>query len=312
MRRTSLMIASVLVALVGAAPPARADLPVVYSGAAADAYGAAHVNGPPPGANDWSCRPSSAHPYPVVLVPGTIEGMSYNWFTLSPLLVDDGYCVFALDYGQQASHPLGLPGAIPANGTGEIAASAAELAAFVERVLAATGAPQVDIVGHSQGGMMPRYYLRFLGGAAQVHALVGLSPSNHGTTVDGLLTLFELAGIEAAGSAGIGALCGAACEEQLAGSAFLRNLNAGGDTVPGVAYTVIETRYDEVVTPYTSAFLSGPDVTNVDLQAQCPLDGSEHLATPFDHVALRDVLNALDPAHARAPLCTPVLPIVGG
>lgn len=311
MRRIGLAVAVVAVMLV-AVPVARAGLPVVYSGAAADVYGAAHVNEPPPGANDWSCRPSAAHPDPVVLVPGTIEGMSYNWFTLSPLLVDSGYCAFALNYGQEAEHPVGLPGAVPANGTGPIEASAAELGAFVERVLAATGASQVDIVGHSQGGMMPRYYLRFLGGAPFVHALVGLSPSNHGTTVDGLTKLFELAGVKEAGTAGIGVLCGTACEEQLAGSAFMQKLNAGGDTVPGVSYTVIETRYDEVVTPYQSAFLSGPEVTDIDLQAQCPLDGSEHLATPFDHVALRDVLNALDPAHAQAPVCGPVAPIVGG
>jgi triacylglycerol esterase/lipase EstA (alpha/beta hydrolase family) len=311
-KRIGPAIAALLVSLLGVAPSARADLPVVYSGAAADAYGAAHVNDPPPGADEWSCHPPAAHPYPVVLVPGTIEGMSYNWYTLSPLLRNSGYCVFALNYGQQADHPVGLPGAVPANGTGEIAASAAELGAFVDRVLAATGASAVDIVGHSQGGMMPRYYLRFLGGAAKVHALVGLSPSNHGTTVGGLTKLFELAGAQGLGSAGLGLLCGTACEEQLAGSAFLRNLNAGGDTVPGVDYTVVETRYDEVVTPYQSAFLSGPEVDDIDLQAQCPLDASEHLATPFDHVALRDVLNALDPAQARAPVCGPVLPIVGG
>jgi triacylglycerol esterase/lipase EstA (alpha/beta hydrolase family) len=312
MKRSVLLIAALLVALFGVAPSARADLPVIYSGAAADVYGAAHVNGPPPGANEWSCRPAAAHPYPVVLVPGTLEGMSYNWFTLSPLLRNTGYCVFALNYGQAPGHVVGLPGALPPGGTGDIPTSAGELAAFVDRVLAATGAPKVDIVGHSQGGMMPRYYLRFLGGAAKVHDLVGLSPSNHGTTVDGLISLLEAAGAQAVGQAGIGAVCGVGCEQQLVGSPFIESLNAGGDTVPGVTYTVIETRNDEVVTPYTSAFLSGPEVTNIDLQAQCPLDASEHLATPFDHVALRDVLNALDPAQARAPICGPVLPIVGG
>ena len=55
----------------------------------------------------------------------------------------------------------------------------------------------------------------------------------------------------------LNALC-TACVQQEAGSAFLANLNAGGDTVAGVSYTVIESRNDEVVTPYTSAFLSGP------------------------------------------------------
>jgi hypothetical protein len=53
-------------------------------------------------------------------------------------------------------------------------------------------------------------------------------------------------------------------------------------------------------------------VRNIDLQQQCPLDASEHLATPFDHIAVRDVLNALDPAHAAAVTCTPVLAVLGG
>ncbi|CAM5231106.1 Alpha/beta fold hydrolase OS=Streptomyces tendae OX=1932 GN=F3L20_09145 PE=4 SV=1 [Streptomyces tendae] len=54
---------------------------------------------------------------------------------------------------------------------------------------AATGAAKVDIVGHSQGGMMPRHYLKFLGGAAEVNALIGIAPTNHGTTLGGLTAL---------------------------------------------------------------------------------------------------------------------------
>ena len=92
----------------------------------------------------------------------------------------------------------------------------------------------------------------------------------------------------------------------------MTNLNAGGDTVPGVSYTVIESRYDEVVTPYTSAFLSGPGVTNMTLQDQCSLDLGEHLSMPYDHIADADVLSALDPSHPQHPACYPVLPVVGG
>ena len=276
-------------------------LPVIYNGV----LGYAHVSptASPPGANDWACEPSAAHPRPVVLVHGTFADMSDNWQALSPLLHNHGYCVFALNYGSYAGS-----GAVGIYGIGEIAASAGELSSFVDKVLAATGAEEADLVGHSQGGMMPRYYLKNLGGAAKVHTLVGLSPSNHGTTLNGL---FTLSSFFPGASAFTGALC-PACQEQEAGSAFITALNSGGETVPGVSYTVIQTRFDQVVTPYTSAFLSGPGVTNITLQNQCILDLGDHLSMPYDHIADADVLTALDPAHPQKPLCTPIAPISGG
>lgn len=298
------MVLGMLVAPPGAAASPSA-LPVAYSGVLALANATLHPDTSPAGANDWSCRPTAAHPDPVVLVHGTVENMTYNWFTLAPLLHNAGYCVFALNYGQEPGIHVGLPGAAEAGGVGPVADSARQLATFIDRVLAATGATHVDIVGHSQGGMMPRYYLKFLGGAATVTNLVALAPSNHGTTVDGLAALPGVPALLAAG-------LGPSVTDQIAGSAFLRQLNAGGDTVPGVRYTVIETTDDEVVTPYTSAFLTGPGVTDITLQRQCPLDVSDHLAISFDANALRDVLDALDPADAQAPTCQPTLPINGG
>jgi triacylglycerol esterase/lipase EstA (alpha/beta hydrolase family) len=238
----------------------------------------------------------------VILVHGTFEDMSNNWQALSPLLYDSGYCVFALNYGS-----YGGSGQLGIYGTGDIAQSAQQLASFVTRVLSSTGAGKVDLVGHSQGGMMPRYYLRFLGGGSKVHTLVGLAPSNHGTTLDGLFTIANFLGA----SSFFGVLC-PACEQQDVGSAFLTNLNAGAETVPGVQYTVIQSANDEVVTPYSSAFLSGSKVTNILLQDQCLLDQGEHLSMPYDHIADGDVLNALDPVHQAPPACTPVLPIAGG
>jgi triacylglycerol esterase/lipase EstA (alpha/beta hydrolase family) len=290
------------VACLGAAAPAgAAKLPVVYNGL----VGYAHVSSSasPPGANNFSCKPSRAHPRPVVLVHGTFGDMSDSWRALSPLLFDHGYCVFALNYGSHRGS-----GRIGIYATGSIADSARQLASFVGRVLAATHARQVDIVGHSQGGMMPRYYIRFLGGASKVHTLVGLAPSNHGTTLGGLS---KLARALPGATRFFGSLC-PACTEQVRGSSFLRQLNAGGDAFPPVRYTVIQSRYDEVVTPYTSAFLSGAGVTNITLQHQCRLDLGEHLSMPYDHIADADVLNALDPAHAIRPRCSPVLPVVGG
>ena len=289
-----------LVAVAASSAAAAAPLPVIYNGA----YGYAHASptASPPGSNDWSCHPTAAHPRPVILVHGTFADMADSWQALSPLLYDRGYCVYAFNYGSyKGSGSLGV------YATGPIEDSAAQLASFVDRVRAATGARQVDLVGHSQGGMMPRYYLRFLNGAGKVHALVGLAPSNHGTTLDGLFTLARYF----PGANATVVDC-PACAEQEAGSPFMLKLNSGGETVSGVEYTVIESRNDEVVTPYQSAFLAGPNVKNITLQDQCAADQGEHLSMPYDHIADADVLTALDPQHPAKPACTPVAPVIGG
>jgi hypothetical protein len=133
--------------------------------------GVAHAAPSPPRSNDPSCKPTAAHPYPVVLVHGM----------------------------------------------------------FVDQVLADTGASKVDLVGHSQGGMMPRYWTKFDGGASKVDDLIGIAPSNHGTT-NPLV-------------APAGTFC-PTCAQQAPGSPFITDLNAGGDTQPGPSCTVISTRYD--------------------------------------------------------------------
>jgi triacylglycerol esterase/lipase EstA (alpha/beta hydrolase family) len=231
----------------------------------------------PPGANDASCKPTAAHPYPVVLVPGTFENESM-WTLVSPQIKAAGYCVFALNYGD--------------NATGDIPTSARQLGRFVDQVLAETGASKVDLVGHSQGGMMPRYWMKFDDGASEVDELIGIAPSNHGTTN-------PLAGPA-------GPFC-RACAQQAAGSPFIANLNAGGDTLSGVFYTVISTRHDEVVTPFQSQALHGAagQVTNVVLQDDCPLDLSEHLTIPDDPVTVQWVLNALGRAGPADPAFKP-------
>jgi len=302
MRHRTVAIAFAVVTLgLTASPAAAAKLPVVYNGI----LGYAHVSptASPPGANNWSCKPPAAHPAPVILVHGTFGDMSDSWQALSPLLYDHGYCVFALNYG---SYDGG--GSLGVDATGDIARSAQQLSSFVNQVLAATGANKVDLVGHSQGGMMPRYYIKNLGGASKVNTLVGLAPSNHGTTINGLSTLAS----HFPGASSLVVAACPACQEQEAGSSFIRNLNAGGETA-GVNYTVIESRNDEVVTPYTTAFLApAPNVTNILLQSQCCLDQGEHLSMPYDHIADADVLTALDPQDPQHPACTPVLPLSGG
>jgi triacylglycerol esterase/lipase EstA (alpha/beta hydrolase family) len=215
-----------------------------------------------------------------VLVHGTFGDRSSLLDRLSWSVHSAGYCVFSLDYGNRA--------------TGPIEQSAQQLKVFVDQVLAATHATKVSLVGHSQGGMMPRYYIKNLGGAAKVDDLVGLAPSNHGTSNPLLLT------------PGLTYLC-PACLQQKTGSAFLRQLNAGDETPGAVSYTTVVTRYDEVVLPYTSGRLAG--ATNLTLQDLCAFDTAEHLRIPTDGPAIRVVLNALrrtgpaDPAYR--PSCLP-------
>lgn len=255
------------------------------------------ASAPSSGWNNYSCKPSAAHPRPVVLVHGTFGNGVDNWLALAPYLVNRGYCVFSLDYGQ-------LPGVPLIYGIGPIDASAGQLATFVDKVLAATGAPKADLVGHSQGGMMPRYYLKFLGGAAKTNAMIGIAPDNHGTTLNGLTALLPYF----PGAKDLLTMATPGLADQVAGSPFLTKLNAGGDTQPGVRYTVIATRYDEVVTPYRSQFLTGPDVHNVLLQDLCPVDLSEHVAIgTVDRIAYHEVANALDPSHATPTTCASVI-----
>ena len=257
----------------------------------------------PAGANT-RCTPSAAHPYPVVLVHGTFANMYDSWGALTPDLVNNGYCVYAFNYGQTIA-----PSSI--DGTGDIPTSAGQLSSFVNQVLTKTGASRVDLVGWSQGGMMPRYYINDLGGASKVNMLVGLAPSNYGTTVDGLTTLVSDFGLLGVATAALSVTC-EACLQQLQGSSFLAGLNTT-PTVSSVKYVVIETKDDDVVTPYTNALLpAASNVQNILLQNQCPQDGSDHISIAYDSNALADVVNALGPDNPNfAPTCQAVGPIFG-
>jgi triacylglycerol esterase/lipase EstA (alpha/beta hydrolase family) len=281
------------------------DAFAVLAALAGMALGASAQQSPepsPPGANDWTCVPNAMHPDPVVLVHGLGARMSENWLYLSPALANAGYCVFALTYGQNPDVPAPLDqrgGLLP------MEESAQQLAEFVERVLAATGAARVDIVGHSEGSLMPNYYVKFLGGAARVQRYVGITPLWNGTNLAGLATAYTLSeptGLNLVVGGLIDPSCGS-CRQFLRGSDFLNAMNEGGAAVPGVTYTMIMTVYDELVVPWWSGFLTAPNATNIVLQKVCPLDTSEHVLVAFDPVVKQLVLNALDPAHARPPRC---------
>jgi triacylglycerol lipase len=298
------------VALLLAPALSRASYPVRYDFSQGIPAQAAHPDSPPPGANDSSCRPSSAHPRPVVLVHGLMANQTVNWQTISPLLANQGYCVFSLTYGTKPD--VAFPGYQP-GGLLPMEESARQLKKFVRLVRKTTGARRVDIVGHSEGSLMPAWYVKFLGGYRVVRRYVGLTTLWHGTNPAGLASVNEIGrayGISQSIEREITPYC-ESCYQFLPGSPFLTRLRAGGLTVPPVRYTSIVTRNDELVVPYTSGIELAPNMTNIVIQEQCALDQAEHVAVAADPVVAQDVLNALDPRHPGPVPCTLVLPFVG-
>ncbi len=266
---------------------------VTPSAALALAFSAVDPTGTPPGVNRDDCKLTAAKPRPIILVHGTTENRLANWSGLGPRLANEGFCVFALNYG----YYNGIPG------IDYIENSAAELSAYVDSVLAKyPGVSKVDLVGHSLGGMMPRYYIKFLGGQNKVNRLVGIAPSNQGTTLNGLANLAKVFGIT-----GIVEQVGPAFAQQIRGSAFLKNLNAGDPTPFSVKYDMIATNGDQVVTHYTSSYLPGG--TAWTAQNGCVLEASEHLQISYSARVHTKVMNLLDGRNRRLP-CNLVLPYV--
>jgi pimeloyl-ACP methyl ester carboxylesterase len=289
-------------------------------------------NDPPPG-SDLPCHPSKAHPRPVVLVHGLAADQSDNWLALAPFLANHGYCVFSLTYGNNPSAPGYLT---RIGGLASMTKSARVLGRFVQHVRRITGAKKIDLLGHSEGGTMPDWYLKFDHGNRYVKHFVDLSGVLHGTTLFVAGELYSLAqqfGYVGASSSFFDAYC-ASCMQFLPTSPWMKKLDAphpvatkheaatcgvDGVAVDGVKYTSIATRDDELVRPPTSDFIKAAcanrktriGVHNILIQKQCAQDQSDHLSVAADPNVARDILNALDPAHARRAHCQVVLPSVG-
>jgi pimeloyl-ACP methyl ester carboxylesterase len=257
---------------------------------------------PSSGFNDWSCRPSATHPDPVVMLHGLGANGEANFASyLGPYVADLGYCVFAPTYGQVSPQ-------LPVGGLVSIADSAAEIEAYLDEVLGATGASRTDLVGHSEGGLHALYGPKVLGYADQVDAVVALAPPTHGTDLSGLVTLGDLLGLSGPLRQAVREFGCAACDDMLLDGAAVQALNAGPIAQAGVDYTIIATRTEVVVTPYDSAFVHEPGVANVTVQDVCPLDPVGHAGLAFDSGVAQMVANALDPDSAQPVRCGTGLP----
>lgn len=209
-------------------------------------------------------------PGPVLLVPGYGGSTS----SLTPLAQ-------ALRRAGRTATVVSLPG----DGTGDLAASAASLGRAVDAALDA-GAPSVDVVGYSAGGVVARLWARD-GGAAHARRVVTLGSPHHGT------------GLAALGASIVPGACGSACQELVPGSPLLDRLNAGDETPRGPQWLSLWTQDDTVVTPPTSARLTG--ASDVALQQVCPGRRVAHGELPADGAVQAVVLEALSTAPVHVP-----------
>jgi triacylglycerol esterase/lipase EstA (alpha/beta hydrolase family) len=181
--------------------------------------------------------------------------------------------------------------ALPSSASQSFEQQAVTLEAAV-RAEERAGRGPVDIVGHSNGGVLARYWARHFHGAGRARVIIGLGSPQHGTS------LADLA-YQAAPE-----LCPASCREVRPGSAFLTALNKGDETPPGIGWVTLYTDYDDVVTPPASARLTG--AVNLHLQAICAGASASHsglLAAPVVLGIVVDELRAAGPHVETAAAC---------
>ncbi len=199
---------------------------------------------------------------------GGLSGIAIAYGPIAARLRADGYRVSIFQ--------------LPSLGLGDIRESARALSSYVDRVRATTGAARVDLVGHSEGGLVSRWYVKYLGGAATVDQYVSLGSPQYGTYVANLLAVL-----------GLGSCAGViACQQMTIGSSFLADLNAGDDTPGPVRWATVRTWQDELVRPVDNAVLAD-GATNILVQAWCPLRVVGHLGLVLDgttYTAVRQVL----------------------
>lgn len=238
--------------------------------------------------DDWTARPSDNRPWPVILVHGTGDTQGV-YQEMARELRADGWAVFAPGYGERATRPL--------------QESAHNVGEYISAVLKQTGAEKAIVVGHSQGGLVVRYWMRFHGGAAKVHHLVCLATPNHGTTMGGVLSpLIKSKIAEELVDSLVSSWFGPAGFQQVVGSPIIEALNDGGDLDEEVhGYTCIATRSDSVIQPPETCFLKGENVRNLWVQDLEPRAVILHEDMPRDKRVRRLVMATLRAVALQQP-----------
>ncbi|MER7559576.1 alpha/beta fold hydrolase [Nocardioides sp. NPDC126508] len=249
------------------------------------------------GVNDAACRPSADHPDPVVFLHGLGANKDEDLNFLQSDVAGQGYCTYSLTYGAGAYGPY-------VGGVGDIARSATQIKAFIDDVLTQTGAAKVDLVGHSEGGFQTLYVTKTQGISDRIGKVVAIAPPTHGTTFAGLYQLGMTLGADELAGQVLTTFGCIACTQLVTDGSAVRTLASGPIAQPGVTYTIIQSRYDELVTPTETSFVREPGVTNTYVQDVCPNDPVGHIGEAYDTNVWNLVKNALDPAGAAPFACS--------
>jgi triacylglycerol lipase len=226
------------------------------------------------GGDDPGPRPDQSRPGPVLLIPG-YGGSQTALNRLAARLRAEGRTATVL--------------VLPGEGTGDLVVQAETVDAAVRAALR-DGAPSVDLVGYSAGGVAVKLWVDRHGGGTTARRIVTLGSPLHGTRLAG------------AGAALAPGSCPAACRQLAPGSSLLDDL--GEEGVPeGLPWLSVWTDDDETVQPPDSARLAG--ATNVAVQSLCPQARVSHSALPTDPIVTALVLNALGTAPWSTPTGCP-------
>ncbi|MDP3270303.1 MAG: alpha/beta fold hydrolase [Limnobacter sp.] len=198
-----------------------------------------------PGLVNVNCTNSDYSP--VVLVHGTFANTRRAYSTVAPVLKENGFCLYALNYGKQGVYGV--------NGIADIQSSLHEVTGFINTVLQQTGSEKVSVIGHSQGGLLAFLASNTPELANRVDRIVAVAPSLRGT--DRVPPKVSSAHCPA-------------CTQLGSESEFMKNLRNGKLNPSGLRALVLATKDDLVVTPVESQFLDEPGVSNVYLQDEYP------------------------------------------
>lgn len=263
-------------------------LPETRAETRASSFGSTH--------NDFSCK-SSAHPNPVVLLHGLGATFYEDINILGGWLQSKGFCTFSLTYGDYDGFPL-------VGGLTSIDQSSQEIADFINEVKQKTGADKIDLVGHSEGAFQSLYVTKFRDVSSFIGNVAAIAPPTHGTSFASLYKIAETLGIADGVNQIVNKFGCHACSDLVTGGNAVEKLNDGGPiTQQGVKYTIITSKFDELVTPTDTSFIDEPGVSNIYIQDYCPLDPAGHIGEAYDTNVWNLVLNALEEQPGRKFLC---------